>query len=181
MQINEYSLALLPIAHLTNRIDPFDRYCPESRTLHECYRAVVNAGVRAYQLHAYLGIIQQHHGIQIMRQVHEQQLVILDNMGVMDHDFKKTMELVSLSSRMNPITIPMDQDSVEVSLEIAVSLLLLLDSPLSPDYFSKSTSRSELVHQIGSDLDCIFSEYLSKGKEEITNTFSPILAKAYLL
>ena len=180
LHINEYSLALLPIAHLTNRIDPFDRYCPESRALQECYRTVVNAGVRAYQLHAYLGIIQQHHGIHIMRQVHEQQLAMLDNIGVMDHDFEKTMELVSLSYRMNPITTPMDQDSVEMSLEIVVSLSLLLDSPLSPDYFSKSTPRSEQVHQIGSGLDWIFSEYLSKGKKEITNTFSPILAKTCL-
>jgi hypothetical protein len=181
LQINEYSLALLPIAHLTNRIDPFDRYCPESRALHESYRAIVNAGVRAYQLHAYLGIIQHHHGIHITRQVHEQQLAILDNMGVMDHDFEKTMELVSLSYRMNPITIPIDHDSAEISLEIVVSLSLLLDSPLSPVYFSKSTPRSEQTHQIGSGLDWIFSEYLSKGKKEITNTFSPILARTCLL
>ena len=180
MQISEYSLALLPVALLTNRIDPFDRYCPASHALHECYRALVNAGVRAYQLYAYLGIIRQHHGIQIMRQVHEQQLVILDGMGVMNHDFEKTMELVSLAYRMNPITIPIDQESAEISLEIIVSLTLLLDSPLSPDYLSNSTSRSEHAYQTGSDQDWIFSEYLSKGKKEITNTFSPIIENACL-
>ena len=115
-----------------------------------------------------------------MRQVHEQQLVILENMGVMDHDFEKTMELVSLSSRMNPVKLPMDQASAEMSLEIVVSLSLLLDSPLSPDYLSKPASRSQQAHQTGSDQDWIFSEYLSKGKKEITTTFSPILAKTCL-
>ena len=180
MQINAYCLALLPIGHLTNRIDPFDRYCPASHALHEGYRAVVNAGVRAYQLYAYLGIVRQHHGIQIMRQVHEQQLVILDDMKVMDHDFEIILKLISLAYRMNPITIPIDQESAEISLEIVVSLTLLLDSPLSPDYLSKSTSRSEHAHQTGSDQDWIFSEYLSKGKKEITDTFSPIIAKTFL-
>ena len=115
-----------------------------------------------------------------MRQVHEQQLVILDGMGVMNHDFEKIMELVSLSYRMNPIKFPMDQDTVEISLEIVVSLSLLLDSPLSPDYLSKFGSRSEQAHQIGSDQDWIFSEYLSRGKKEITNTFSPIIEKICL-
>ena len=181
LQINVHSLALLPIGHLTNRIDPFDRYCTASRALHERYRAVVNTGVRAYQLYAYLDIVQQRHGIHITRQVHKQQLIMLDDMEVMDHDFAEAMELVSLSYRMNPITIPIDQKSAEISLEIVVSLSLLLDSPLSPAYVSKSTPRSEQAHQIGSDQDWIFSEYLSKGKKEIINTFSPILAKTCLL
>jgi hypothetical protein len=74
----------------------------------------------------------------------------------------------------------MDQASAEMSLEIVVSLSLLLDSPLSPDYLSKSTPRSPQAHQIGSDQDWIFSEYLSKGKKEIRTTFSPILAKTCL-
>ena len=72
---------MLPIAHLTNRVDPFDKYCKGNCVLDESYRSVVNAGVRAYQLHTYLGLVQQHLGNEIRNLVYEHQLDALDGIG----------------------------------------------------------------------------------------------------
>ena len=69
LTLEPYTLAMLPMAHLIHRIDPFDRYCRGDCALEEPYRAVVNAGARAYPQHTYLDLVEQYFGSHTRRLV----------------------------------------------------------------------------------------------------------------
>ena len=176
LKIESYILAMLPIAHLTSRTDPFDRYCTGNRVLEEPYRAVVNAGIRAYQLHTYLGLIQQHFGPEVRRLVHEHQIDMLNGVGGMSQTIEKTLELCTMALGTPGLSITTNSGEVEIPPEMKVALLLLLDTPQSPDFVPDPASRLEQISQIGMDVDWRFAECLSQGREEIMNSFEPILS-----
>jgi len=174
--LEPYTLAMLPIAHLTSRADPFDRYCTGNCVLEESYREVVNAGIRAYQLHTYLGLIQQHFGPEIRRLVHEHQIGMLDGVGGMGQTIGKTLELCMVALGTSGLTITTNSGEVEIPPEMNVALLLLLDTPQSPDFVPDPASRPEQISQMGMDVDWRFAECLIRGREEITDAFVPMLA-----
>ena len=176
LKIESYILAMLPIAHLTSRTDPFDRYCTGNRVLEEPYRAVVNAGIRAYQLHTYLGLIQQHFGPEVRRLVHEHQIDMLNGVGGMSQTIEKTLELCTMALGTPGLSITTNSGEVEIPPEMKVALLLLLDTPQSPDFVPDPASRLEQISQIGMDVDWRFAECLIRGREEITDAFEPLLA-----
>jgi len=175
MILEPYTLAMLPIAHLTNRVDPFDKYCTSNCALEESYRTVVNAGVRAYQLYTYLGLIQQYLGAEIMMLVHEHLLDGLDGIGGDDLKIGQTMELIMVALGTTAVSISTDSGEVDVPMEMNVALLLLLDTPHSPDYASASDRRLEHIGRIGMDADWCFAEILTRGREDITDSFLPML------
>ena len=174
-----YILAMLPIAHLTSRTDPFDRYCTGNRVLEESYRAVVNAGIRAYQLHTYPGLIQQYFGSEVRRLVHEHQIDMLNGVDGMGRTIGKTLELCMVALGTSGLTVTTNSGEVEIPPEMNVALLLLLDTPQSPDFVPNPASRSEQISQIGMDVDWRFAECLTRGREEITDAFEPILSGTY--
>ena len=173
--LDHYNLAMLPIAHLTRQIDPFDRYCTGSCKLDESYRSVVNAGVRAYQLHTYSGLIQQYFGPHIKRHVFEHQLDALDGGGGKGLILEQTMELIVEALSTAAVTISSDSVEVEVPMEMNIALLLLLGTPQSPDYVSDPSRRPEQISHIGMDVDWRFAEVLTSSREDIKDTFQPIL------
>ena len=167
---------MLPIAHLTSRTEPFDRYCSGNCILEESYRAVVNIGVRAYQLHTYLGLVQQYFGPEIGPLVHEYQIDMLDGIGGMGRSIWKTLELCMVALGTSGLTITTNSGEVKVPPEMNVALLLLLDTPQSPDYVSDPAKRSEQIGRIGMDVDWCIAELLARGREEINDAFVPMLA-----
>lgn len=179
--LEPHTLAMLPIAYLINRADPFDRYYTGNCKLDESYRSVVNAGVRAYQLHTYLGLVQQHFGPQIRRLVYEHQLDALDGIGGVDLKIKQTMELIMVGLGTTAVTIPTDYGEVEVPVEMNVALLLLLDTPQSPNYSPDPARRSEQIGRMGMDVDWHFAKFLTRGHEDITDTFLPMLETTILV
>ena len=168
---------MLPIAHLNHRIDPFDRYCTGNCALEESYRAVINTGVRAYQLHTYLDLVQQYFGQQIRQLVHKRQLGLLDGVGGTDRVIEKTLELIISALGTTAITIPTHHGEFEVPLEMNVALLLLLDAPQSPDCVSDPARRSVQIGQIGEDVDWCFAQVLTRGREAITDAFVPMFSE----
>ena len=170
---------MLPIAHLNHRIDPFDRYCTGNCALEESYRAVINTGVRAYQLHTYLDLVQQYFGRQIRHLVHKRQLDLLDGVGETDQVIEKTFELIMAALETTAITIPTYHGDFKVPLEMNVALLLLLDAPQSPDCVSDPAMRSDQIDRIGKDVDWCFAEGLVQGRKAITDTFVPMFSEAH--
>ena len=177
LKIESYILAMLPIGHLTSRTDPFDRYCTGNRVLEESYRAVVNDGIRAYQLYTYLGLIQQHFGPEVRRLVHENQIDMLNGVGGMGQTIGKTLELCMLALGTSGLSITTNSGEVEIPPEMNVALLLLLDTPQSPDYVPDPASRPEQIGRIGMDVDWRLAECLIRSREEITDAFVPVLAE----
>ncbi len=180
MTLQYYILAMLPIALLTRRTDPFDRYCTANCELQESYRAVVNAGVRAYQLHTYLDLIQQYFGPEVRHLVHEHQIGMLDAAGGMGQTIGKTLEHILVALGTSGLTISTNSGEFEIPQEMNVALLLLLDTPQSPDFVPDPTSRLEQIGRLGMDVDWCFAECLTLSREEITDTFVPILAATNL-
>jgi len=176
LKSNYYILAMLPIPHLTSRTDPFDRYCTGNCVLQESYRAVINAGVRAYQLHTYLDLIQQHFGPEARHLVHEHQIGMLDVAGGIGQAIGKTLEHIMVALGTSGLTITTNSGEVEIPPEMNVALLLLLDTPQSPDFVPDPASRPEQIGRIGMDVDWRFAECLLRSREEITDAFVPILA-----
>jgi len=166
---------MLPIAHLTSRSDPFDRFCTGKCILEESYRTVINAGVRAYQLHTYLDLIKQYFGTEIRHLVQEHQIDMLNGVGGMGRTIEKTLELCSVALETSGLTIKTNSCEVEIPPEMNVALLLLLDTPQSPDFVPDPTSRSEQIGLMGMDVDWCFAEYLKRSREEITDAFVPML------
>jgi len=168
------------MAHLTRRIDPFDRYCRGDCALEESYRAVVNAGARAYQLHTYLDLIEQYFGPQTRYLVYAHQLDALDGVGEPGRTVEKTLELIMVALGTTAITIPAYHGEVEVPLEMNIALLLLLDAPQSPDFVTHPARRPEQIGRIGKDVDWCFAQCLTCGREEIADAFAPMLAETHL-
>lgn len=173
--LESHILAMLPIAHLTSRSDPFDRFCTGKCILEESYRTVINAGVRAYQLHTYLGLVQQYFGPEIRHLVHDHQIDMLDGVGGMGRTIEKTLELCSVALETSGLTIKTNGGEFEISPEMSVALLLLLDTPQSPDFVPDPASRSEQIGRMGMDVDWCFAEYLIRSRDEITDAFVPML------
>jgi hypothetical protein len=172
---------MLPIAHLSHRIDPFDRYCTGNCALEESYRAVINTGVKAYQLHTYLDLVQQHFGRQIRHLVRKRQLGLLDGVGKTDRVIEKTLELIMTALGTKAVTIPTHHGEVDVPLEMNVALLLLLDDPQSPDCVSDPARRSVQIGQIGKDVDWCFAQGLTQGREAIADIFVPMFSEGFYL
>jgi hypothetical protein len=179
--LEPYTLAMLPMGHLTSRIDPFDQYCTGNCVLNESYRPVINVGVWAYQLNTYLGLIQPHFGSEIMMLVHEHLLYALDGIGGAELKIGQTMELIMAALSTSEITVSADSGEVDVPIEMNVALLLLLDTPQSPDYVSEPTRRMERIGTISMDVDWCFAEILIRSREDITDTFLPILETTNLI
>lgn len=177
MTLEPYTLAMLPIALLTHRIDPFDRYSRGDCALEGSYRAVVNAGVRAYQLHAYLGLVEQYFGRQTRRLVCKHQRAALDCVCGTDRGIADTLELIVTALGTRAICISTERGNVEVALEMNVALLLLLDAPQSPDFVSDPARRPEQIDRIGKDVDWCFAQCLALGQEEIADAFIPMFVE----
>lgn len=175
--LEPYTMAMLPIAHLTSRIDPFDRYCAGSCALDEPYRAVVNVGVRAYQLHTYLAMVKQYFGPQTARVVHEHQLDALKGVNGAGRGIEYALELIVTALETRSVCIPTVRGDVEVPLEMNVALLLLLDDPQSPDFVPDPAQRSVQIGQIGKDVDWCFAQGLSRGREAIADAFVPMFSE----
>jgi len=175
MILESYILATLPMAHLTSRADPFDRYCTGNCVLEESYRAVINAGVRAYQLHTYLGLIQEHFGSEVRHLVHEHLIDILECVGGMGRTIGKTLDHIMMALGTSGLSITTNSGEFEIPAEMNVALLLLLDTPQSPDFVPDPASRSEQISRIGMDVDWRFADCLIRSREEITDAFVPML------
>jgi len=175
MQSDAYQLAMLPIAYLSGQEDPFDRYRNGEMALDDTYRDVVNAGVWAYQLHAYLALIHARFGREIQRVVREYQLIILDREAGAGAATRKTFELIDGALATHTIEIPTRQGTVEVPVEMSVALSLLLDIRESPHYVESPVMLDVQVGRIEPDADWNLATYLSRGRGDVVATFSPML------
>ena len=72
--MDTHELAMLPIAFLLDRAEPFERLCSKSTDLHAGYRDVVNNGIWGYQLHVYMTMIEDRFGGETRRAVRAQQV-----------------------------------------------------------------------------------------------------------
>lgn len=180
MILEPYSLALLPFASLTNRIAPFDRYCRGDCVLEEPYRAVVNDGVLAYQLHVYLGLVRQHFGMKIKRLVHKYQLGMLADVAGTGREIADLLELIKVALGTAAITIHSCSSETEVPLEMNIAVLLLMDAPQSPDFVAAPAQRAEQIGRIGMDVDWCFAECLARGRAEILDACVPLFEGANL-
>jgi hypothetical protein len=175
MQFDAYHLAMLPIAYLSGRDEPFDRYRNSTMVLDDAYRDVVNAGVWAYQLHTYLGLVRIRFGQEIQRVVLEYQLIILDREAGAGAATRKTLELIDTALATRTMKVPTRQGAIEVPVEMSVALLLLLDICESPHYVADPVMRDVQVGRIEPDADWNFATYLSRAREDVVTTFSPML------
>lgn len=175
MQFDAYQLAMLPIAYLSGRDEPFDRYRHGNMVLDERYRDVVNAGVWAYQLHTYLTLIDTRFGQEVQRVVREYQMIILDREAGAGAVTRKTLELIDAALATPTRRVPTDRGSVEVPAELNVSLLMLLDVRESPHYVPNAAARDEQIARIEPDADWNFATYLERAREDVVTTFAQML------
>lgn len=175
MQFDAYQIAMLPIAYLSGRDEPFDRYRNSTMVLDEAYRDVVNAGTWAYQLHTYLALVNSRFGREIQRIVREYQLIILDREAGAGAATRKTFDLIETALVMRPMEVATRQGTIEVPVEMSVALLMLLDIRESPHYVADPAMRDAQAGRLESDVDWNFATFLSRAREDVIAMFSPML------
>jgi hypothetical protein len=175
INVNIYSLALLPIDYLERMGDPFETACAGKYIEPEC-RPVFTSGIRAYQLATYLQLVSEHYGRGIANQIGSYQRRLLQAVDDSMNKEAIAVELVRGALESERVTADTYHGSVEIPIEMNVALALLLGMPGSPYYSSGTAHRIEKVSSMGKDLDWSLSQCLVKAREEIERIFSPLLA-----
>lgn len=180
MKIDASMLAMMPIAYLLNREDPFTRYRDESAVLDPAYRDVVNAGVLGYQLFAYLALVDEYFSQEVQRMIRDYQLRVLERKRRVREGTGRRLELIEEALWAGALRIPTAMGNNEVPVEMYVALTLLLNDPLSPDYTRDASQRREVITCMGTDVDWCFAGFLLRGREEIMQVFAAMLSHTEL-
>jgi len=175
INISIYSLAVLPVDYLERRGDPLEAICTASDIDPSC-RHVFSSGIRAYQLTSYLGVVREQYGRGVANQIGHYQQRLLQPDGEALNDITIAMQLVRGALESECVTADVGRGSIDIPIEMNVALALLLGMPRSPYFAAGPQQRAAQASSMAMDVDWSLSHCLRQVREEMEQTFSPLLA-----
>lgn len=174
INVGIYGLAVLPVDYLSRLGDPFEQLCNEQGVKPE-YREVYTAGIRAYQLVAYLKLVRKHYGRGVANQVssYQQRLLEMEEGG---RSICHAIKLIKDALDSDTVAADTDRGSIDIPIEMNVALSLLLGIPLSPHYVNRPDQRSAEIGSMDLEVDWLLSRCLSRARDDMQRVFAPLFA-----
>jgi hypothetical protein len=136
---------------------------------------VFSAGIRAYQLAAYLQLVRAQYGRAVAGNIGNFQRRLLQTAGNDACGILKAIELVSGALATESVTADTGHGSIDIPIEMNVAIALLLGMPDSPHFAARPDQRATRLKNMGTDVDWSLSQCLIHAREEIEKVFSPLL------
>jgi len=176
VKIQLYSLAALPVDYLTRQDALFERMRVDEGALNP-YREVFITGVRAYQQHAYLELVQWSYGHAVAQQVAVHQHRLLEFTTGRGHRIKQALAQIEGALDTGSVSAATREGDIEIPIEMNVALALLLGMPESPDYAATAARRAAQIVCMQPEIDWRLARCLMCAREEMKTTFLPLIAR----
>jgi len=161
--IDDYTLAILPLASLLAEDPGIGQYCAKTGKDQVAYHGVLRSGVLGYQLYAYHGLVRKRYGEQIEERVRDCHIGILSHIG----DFGPMLAMIDDAAGIGTVITPTSQGEIMTPIEMNVALALLLGLPGSPHYVTSPARRPEQITQMAPEIDWYFADLLAHSRREI--------------
>jgi hypothetical protein len=176
ISVDIHSLAALPIEYQNTQRELLAQICGD-REIDAAYRDVFAAGIRGYQLTAYLMLLRRYYGQQVADRVWSCQYRLLDG-DTENSSVARAMALIGHALGGKKIVATTETGSVDIPIEMNVALALLLGMPESPHFVARPEQRMDQIRRMGPDIDWDLSHCLFRAYDEVVKTFAPLLACA---
>lgn len=168
-------LALLPVRYLLQQDARFDQLCPEAGRVDEAYRDVFVAGFWAYQLYAYLDLIDCRFGADASWAVRRQFLVFFDDLAGAGTAVDEILDLIDAVTSGDYCSLPAAIPEIGDNTEMKVALALLLGLPQSPDHESTPERCQRRSNRMTPEVDHHLAICLSRCRQNMQDTFTTLL------
>jgi len=176
VKIQLYSLAALPVDYLTRQDALLERMRVDEGALNP-YREVFITGVRAYQQHAYLELVQWTYGRAVAQQVAVHQHRLLEFTTGRGRCDEQALDLIEGALDTRAVSAATREGEIEIPIEMNVALALLLGLPESPDYAATGARRAAQIVCMQPEIDWRLAHCLMCARDEMKTTFLPLVAR----
>lgn len=179
LKVDTYRLAVLPIAYLGERPDPFD-CCRRNGTIDESYRSVFSTGLWLYALYNYLLLVRGKLGDKAADIVWAyQQRILSGGAGEVEAQIGRVFDLIRDAARVFTLQPATDVAVSQSPLELNIALTLLRNLPESPGYTDGARDQGARVDYFrGADVSRRFATCLSGCRDDIVRVFSTTFSSA---
>ena len=173
-------LANLPIMMLLNKQEPFEEWRPPVKIPEQCFTTIW-FGVIGYKLLAYLEVVEELFGNEVLTKVREHQNTLfermdsIDDMKSMGAQLSGLLNLIRYSASSTPLRITRDDNEIAVPMEMNIAILLLHKLADSPYYVPSGTSSIDNFPDIDQDIALNFALCLTHAKGKAREVFKPAI------
>lgn len=176
VKIQLYSLAALPVDYLSRQEALLARMHVDEGAL-KPYRGVFITGVRAYQQNAYLELVRWTYGRAVAQQVAVHQHRLLEFTTGRGRCLKQALDLIEGALDTRAVSATTREGEIKIPIEMNVALALLLGLPESPDFAATAALRTGQIVRMQPEIDWRLAHCLMRAREEMRNTFLPMVAR----
>lgn len=172
MSVDDYTLAILPMASLSGGIGQSWQYCAGNGGDWTRYRDILETGLLGYRLHTYHRLVEKNHGQETAQRVYERHLEMFGSGQALGN----LLAIISSAVAIGAVTTPTRLGEITTPVEMNVALALLLDIPESPHYVTRPELRSGQIALMMPELDCRFADCLARAREEMVRVYDWLMA-----